>query len=74
MDYKTMLKERLSKILFLEMDIEGFKKTVNIPEYVTFKNKDLYMPISSEYITSNVNDEIKMKNLPIYYFIEGMFI
>lgn len=74
MDYKTMLKEKLSKILFLEMDTEGFKKTINIPQYVTFKNKDLYMPISSEYITSNVNDEIKMKNLPIYYFIEGMFI
>ena len=32
------------------------------------------MPISSEYISSNINDEIKIKNLPIYYFIEGMFI
>ncbi|MBW6410889.1 tetratricopeptide repeat protein [Clostridium weizhouense] len=74
MDYKTMFKDKLSKILFLEMDKEGFKKTLKIPEYVTFNNDDLYMPISSEYITSNVNDEIKMKNLPIYYFIEGMFI
>ena len=41
---------------------------------VTGEYKDLYLPISSEYISSNINDEIKIKNLPIYYFIEGMFI
>ena len=49
------------------------KENIGIPSYVTFKNKDLYLPISSEYISSNINDEIKIKNLPIYYFIEGMF-
>lgn len=74
MDYKAAIKEKLGKLLFLEMNIEGFKKTVGIPEYVTFKNKDLYIPISSEYISSNIENEIKIKNLPIYYFIEGMFL
>ncbi|SFC54244.1 tetratricopeptide repeat protein [Clostridium uliginosum] len=74
MNYKTMYKDKLSKILFLEMDKEGFKKNIKVPEYVTFHNKDLYMPISSEYIASNANNEIKIHNLPIYYFIEGMFI
>lgn len=74
MDYKAAIKEKLGKLLFLEMNIEGFKKTVGIPEYVTFKNKDLYIPISSEYISSNIQNEIKIKNLPIYYFIEGMFL
>ncbi|WP_374940954.1 tetratricopeptide repeat protein [Clostridium mucosae] len=74
MDYNAAFKEKLGKLLFLEMDKEGFKKSVNIPSYVDFKNKDLYLPISPEYITSNVNDEIKLKNLPIYYFVEGMFL
>lgn len=73
MDYKAQIKEKVSKLLFLEMNKEGFKASVNIPSYVEFKNKDLYLPISSEYISSNIKDEIKIKNLPIYYFIEGMF-
>ena len=74
MDYKAKIKERMSKLLFLEMNKDGFKENIGIPSYVTFKNKDLYLPISSEYISSNINDEIKIKNLPIYYFIEGMYI
>ena len=73
MDYKAKIKEKMSKLLFLEMNKDGFKENIGIPSYVTFKNKDLYLPISSEYISSNINDEIKIKNLPIYYFIEGMF-
>lgn len=74
MDYKSAIKEKLGKLLFLEMNIEGFKKLVGIPEYVTFENKDLYIPISSSYISSNAGNEIKIKNIPIYYFIEGMFL
>lgn len=74
MDYKAEIKERLGKLLFLEINIDGFKESVGIPSYVTFENKDLYLPINSEYISSNINDEIKIKNLPIYYFVEGMFI
>lgn len=74
MDYKVKIKEKLGKLLFLEMNKDGFKENIGIPSYVTFKNNDLYLPISSEYISSNINNEIKIKNLPIYYFIEGMFI
>ena len=73
MDYKSQIKEKLGKLLFLEMNVDGFKESISIPSYVNFKNKDLYLPINSEYISSNINDEIKLKNLPIYYFIEGMF-
>lgn len=72
MDYKILFKEKLGKLLFLEVDKEGFKRSINIPVEVKLKNNDLYLPISSEYITSNINDEIKINNLPIYYFIEGM--
>ena len=60
MDYKAKIKERMSKLLFLEMNKDGFKENIGIPSYVTFKNKDLYLPISSEYISSNINDEIKI--------------
>ena len=74
MDYNSAFKEKLGKLLFLELDKEGFKKSVGIPSYVSFNNKDLYLPISSEYITKNIQDEIKIKNLPIFYFIEGMFL
>ena len=74
MDYRSQIKEKMGKLLFLEMNIKGFKESIGIPEYVEFKNKDLYLPISTEYISSNIGNEIKIKNLPIYYFIEGMFI
>lgn len=73
-NYKTMYKDKLSRLLFLEMKKDGFKKSINIPDNVKFKNDDLYMPISAEYVAANANDEIKLSNLPIYYFIEGMFI
>lgn len=73
MDYNAMIKEKLGKLLFLEMNIKGFKENIGIPEYVTLKNRELYMPIDSKYISSNIQNEIKLKNIPIYCFIEGMF-
>ncbi|OAV39693.1 tetratricopeptide TPR_2 repeat protein [Clostridium saccharobutylicum DSM 13864] len=29
-NYKTMYKDKLSKMLFLEMNLDGFKRSVNI--------------------------------------------
>lgn len=72
-NYKTMYKDKLSKLLFLEVNKDGFKKSLNIPDYVEFKNDDLYMPISSEYVVANAEDVLKLSNLPIYYFVEGIF-
>ncbi|MBQ6820047.1 MAG: tetratricopeptide repeat protein [Clostridium sp.] len=74
MDYSATFKEKLGKLLFLEIDKENFKKSIGIPSYITFSNDDLFLPISSEYITSNIQNEIRIKNLPIFYFIEGMFL
>ena len=42
MDYRSQIKEKMGKLLFLEMNIKGFKESIGIPEYVEFKNKDLY--------------------------------
>ncbi len=73
-NYKTMYKDKLSELLFLEINKEGFKKSLSIPDYVEFKNNDLYLPISSEYVVANAEDQMKLSNLPIYYFVEGIFI
>lgn len=74
MDYKAEFKERLNKLLFLEVDWNGFKRNVNIPLNISIKTKDLYIPISSRYLADNAGDELKLNNLPIYYLIEGMLV
>ncbi|MGL4774176.1 MAG: tetratricopeptide repeat protein [Clostridium sp.] len=74
MNYEVLFKEKLSKMLFLEIEKEGFLKSIGANKEITLENKDLYIPISSAYIASNMGEEIKIKNLPIYYFVEGMLI
>lgn len=74
MNYKDLIKEKLAKLLFLEIDWEKFKVSVGIPSNIKLKTKDIYIPISSKYVADNAMDSIKVKNLPIYYFIEGMLI
>ncbi|NLK95863.1 MAG: tetratricopeptide repeat protein [Clostridiales bacterium] len=74
MDYNVEIKEKLNKLLFLEIDWEKFKKNVNIDEKIKLNTKDAYIPISSKYVADNANDIIKITNLPIYYLIEGMLI
>lgn len=73
MNYKTFYKDKLSKMLFLEIDEKGFKRLIKIPDSVEFKCKDLYIPISAEYVAENAQNELRIHNIPIYYFIEGMF-
>jgi tetratricopeptide (TPR) repeat protein len=72
LNYNAVIKEKLGKLLFLEIDKKAFKEMIKIPSYVEFENKDLYLPISPKYITENIQNEIKIKNLPIYHFVEGM--
>ena len=72
MNYKAVFKEKLSNLLFLEVNFEGLKKSIGISSNVKLKTDDLYLPISSKYITSNAQNTLKINNLPIYYFIEGM--
>ena len=59
MDYKGLFKEKLSKLLFLEIDWEKFKVDLKIPQNIKLKSKEIYIPISSKYVTNNANDEIK---------------
>ena len=71
MDYRNLFKEKLSKLLFLELNKEGFLKALNLSN-LKLKNKELFVPISTNYLAENIENEIKVKNLPIYNFIEGM--
>ncbi|GIM28700.1 capsular polysaccharide biosynthesis protein [Clostridium polyendosporum] len=72
MDYSSLFKEKLSKMLFLEVNKNEFLKAIGAL-HIDFENKDLYIPISAKYISTSINNEYKINNLPIYYFIEGMF-
>lgn len=72
MDYSSLFKEKLSKMLFLEINKNEFLKVIGA-SHIDFQNKDLYIPISAKHISTNINNEYKVSNLPIYYFIEGMF-
>lgn len=74
MNYKTMYKDKLSKMLFLEINQKAFFKSINTSENIRLKNDELYIPISTEHVANDVEDEIRINNLPIYYFIEGMFM
>lgn len=73
MDYKSLFKEKLSKLIFLEINKEKFITLLNMDENIKFHNEDLFIPINSSYIAENIGNEVKINNLPIYYFIEGMF-
>ena len=39
MDYRSQIKEKMGKLLFLEMNIEGFKESINIPKSKYTKTK-----------------------------------
>lgn len=73
MDYRVVFKEKLSKMIFLEIDKNGFKDTVCNGAKINFKNKELYLPIDIDYISNNIKDNSKLSNIPVYKFIEGMF-
>lgn len=68
MDIKSHFSEKLSKLLFVEVDKKNLEKIfkVTIPE-------DIYLPLSSKNIIDNVRLKNNMDRIPIGYFIEGMF-
>lgn len=66
MNIREKFNENLSKMLFLE-----FKKNNKIGQYVLKDN--IYVPIKSETITSKTKQGDNLKNIPISFFLEGMF-
>ncbi|MGL5244452.1 MAG: tetratricopeptide repeat protein [Sarcina sp.] len=73
MDFNVISKEKLSKLLFLEINsnkfLEMLGKSAN-----KLGIKELYIPINPKYISKDVEKGYKLENLPIYYLIEGMLL
>ena len=68
MDIKSHFAEKLSKLLFVEVNEKNLEKIFK----VTF-SEDIYLPLNSKNIVDNVKIKNNMDRIPIGYFIEGMF-
>lgn len=68
MDINARFKSKLSNLLFLEIE-----KKRGMSIFKTNINEDIYMPIATENITQKVKKGETVENIPITFFIEGMF-
>lgn len=68
MDINAQFKSKLSNLLFLEIE-----KKRGMSIFKTNINEDIYMPIATENIIKKVKNGEKVENIPIAFFIEGMF-
>jgi tetratricopeptide (TPR) repeat protein len=68
MDTKSRFSDELSKLLFLEMKKENVKKIFNIEIL-----EDIYIPVKSSNIIDNIKEQKNMEQIPMSFFIEGMF-
>lgn len=68
MDIKARFADELTKLLFLEVKKENIKKLFN-----TEVSTDIYIPVKSSNIIDNVKEQKSMEQIPVSFFIEGMF-
>lgn len=68
MDIITHFKNKLSNILFLEINQENLKRIFNA-EF----EESIYLPLSSKNVIDSVKAKNNMDKIPIGFFIEGMF-
>lgn len=68
MNIKSRFTDELSKLLFLEVKKENVKKLFNIEVF-----QDIYIPVKSSNIIDNVKEQKNMEEIPVSFFIEGMF-
>lgn len=71
MDYKNHFKEKLSHLIFLEINKEFLEESLDI-KGLTSLEEDLYLPLSPEYLAENITKEF-VKNLPFSEFVKGMY-
>lgn len=72
MEFDVMCKEKLSKLLFLEIDGDKFIKMLG-GDSKNLEIKELYIPINPKYISKDVESGYNLDKLPMNYLIEGMF-
>ncbi|SKA88168.1 Tetratricopeptide repeat-containing protein [Clostridium sp. USBA 49] len=68
MEGKVYFSEKLNNILFLDIKKETLMKIFNI-----YLNEDIYMPIKSNKIIEDIKNGKSLDEIPITFFIEGMF-
>lgn len=68
MDVKTYFSNKLSKMLFLEIKREKVEQAFNLKV-----DSNIYLPIKSEDIISKVKAGDNLDNIPMSFFVEGMF-
>ena len=72
MEFDVLCKEKLSKLLFLEIDGDKFIKMLG-GDSKALNINELYIPINPKYISKDVESGISLDKLPINYLVEGMF-
>lgn len=68
MDIQTLFREKLSKIIFLEI-----KKEIVLESFGIELKEEIYFPIRSSSLTNKAIKGEELNNLPISIFVEGMF-
>ncbi|MBP2032451.1 tetratricopeptide (TPR) repeat protein [Clostridium algifaecis] len=68
MNIITQFKNKLSNMLFLEIDTKNLNKIFN----VQFE-EDIYVPVNSKKVIDSVRTKNNMDKIPVGFFIEGMF-
>lgn len=73
MNFSEFSKEKLGKLIFIELDGEKFIESLG-GDNKELKIKELYIPINPKYLSEDAKKGYKFDKLPITYFIEGMFL
>jgi len=71
MEYKNHLKERLTKLIFLEINKKFLEDSLHLKGLQEMK-EDLYLPLSPEYIAENITKDMT-RQLPFGEFVKGMY-
>lgn len=72
MSFNTFAKEKLSQLLFLEIDGNGLVKSLG-KSVKDLNLKELYVPVDPRHLSNDIKSGYKLESLPINYLVEGMF-
>ena len=68
MDIRSYFAEKLSGFLFLEISKRNVEKIFGVRI-----SENIYLPVNSKYIVNNIKFKRNMDEIPVGYFIEGMY-
>lgn len=72
MSFNTFAKEKLSQLLFLEVDGKGLIESLG-KNPGNMNIKELYVPVDPRHLSKDIKNGYKLESLPINYLVEGMF-